>query len=62
MANDADATAPVTSTPPRNSGLPVDVKSTPQVVGSAVISEHIDTLGVKCIRSFVPVSIVDTER
>ncbi|KAG2086285.1 hypothetical protein BD769DRAFT_1396922 [Suillus cothurnatus] len=46
MVNDADATVPVTSTPPRNSGLPVDVKSTPQAVGSAVISKHIDTLGV----------------
>ncbi|KAG2134181.1 uncharacterized protein EDB93DRAFT_849610 [Suillus bovinus] len=46
MATNADATAPATSTPPRNSGLPVDLKSTPHAVGSAVVSEHIDTVGV----------------
>ncbi|KAG2048642.1 hypothetical protein BDR06DRAFT_1024315 [Suillus hirtellus] len=46
MANNAGATAPVTNTPPRNSGLPADLKSTPHAVGSAVVSEHIDTVGV----------------
>ncbi|KAG1778825.1 hypothetical protein EV702DRAFT_1044260 [Suillus placidus] len=48
MANNAGAgTEPVTNTPPRNSGLPADLKSTPHAVGSAVVSEHIDTLGVE---------------
>ncbi|KAG1772481.1 hypothetical protein EV702DRAFT_1033620 [Suillus placidus] len=46
MANNAGATESVTNTPPRNSGLPADLKSTPHAVGSAVVSEHIDTLGV----------------
>ncbi|KAG1864943.1 hypothetical protein DFJ58DRAFT_866135 [Suillus subalutaceus] len=46
MADNAGATASVTNTPPRNSGLPADLKSTPHAVGSAVVSEYIDTLGV----------------
>ncbi|KAG2132299.1 uncharacterized protein EDB93DRAFT_1309956 [Suillus bovinus] len=46
MTNNDGATAPVTSTPPRNSGLNTDLKSTPHAVGSAIVSEHIDTLGV----------------
>ncbi|KAG2363000.1 hypothetical protein BDR07DRAFT_1405681 [Suillus spraguei] len=46
MANDTGTAAPVTNTPPRNSGLPTELKSTPHAVGSAVVSEHIDTLGV----------------
>ncbi|KAG2352743.1 hypothetical protein BDR07DRAFT_1436180 [Suillus spraguei] len=46
MANDTGTAAPVTNTPPRNSGLPAELKSTPHAVGSAVVSEHIDTLGV----------------
>jgi hypothetical protein len=46
MANNAGATAP--KTPPHNSALSAEaVKSTPQAVGSAVISEHISTVGVE---------------
>ncbi|KAG1748232.1 hypothetical protein EDB19DRAFT_1847773 [Suillus lakei] len=44
MANNAGVTAP--NTPARNSGLPAELKSTPHAVGSAVVSEHIKTLGV----------------
>ncbi|KAG2113446.1 uncharacterized protein F5147DRAFT_46113 [Suillus discolor] len=44
MVNNAGATAPVTNTPPRNSGLAADLNSTPHAVGSAVVSEHTDTL------------------
>ncbi|KAG1869234.1 hypothetical protein C8R48DRAFT_700775 [Suillus tomentosus] len=48
MSNNASATTSVTTTPPRKSesGLPADLKSTPHAVGSAVVSEHIDTVGV----------------
>ncbi|KAG1730187.1 hypothetical protein EDB19DRAFT_2027541 [Suillus lakei] len=47
MANNADATAH--KTPPRNSALSAEVglKSTPHAVGSAVVSEHISTVGVE---------------
>ncbi|KAG1897795.1 uncharacterized protein F5891DRAFT_505686 [Suillus fuscotomentosus] len=48
MSNNASATTSVTTTPPRKSesGLPADLKSTPHAVGSAVVSEHIETVGV----------------
>ncbi|KAG2113440.1 uncharacterized protein F5147DRAFT_46012 [Suillus discolor] len=45
MANNVDATAPVTSIPPGNSGLSADLKSTPHAV--TVVSGHIDILSVK---------------
>ncbi|KAG1725206.1 hypothetical protein EDB19DRAFT_1948190 [Suillus lakei] len=46
VANNPDATAP--KTPPRNSVLSakVGLKSTPRSVGSAVVSEHISTVGI----------------
>lgn len=47
MASNAGASARVPETPVRNSDLPAELKSTPHAVGSAVVSEHIDTLGVE---------------
>ncbi|KAG1805109.1 uncharacterized protein HD556DRAFT_1283541, partial [Suillus plorans] len=50
MADNADATVR-DKTPPRNSTLSADsetgLKSTPLAVGSAVVSEHISTVGLK---------------
>ncbi|KAG1772956.1 hypothetical protein EV702DRAFT_1281245 [Suillus placidus] len=47
MANNAGATTH--KTPPRNSALSAEagLKSTPHAVGSAVVSEHISTVGVE---------------
>lgn len=47
MASNAGASARVPETPVRNSDLPTELKSTPHAVGSAVVSENIDTLGVQ---------------
>ncbi|KAG2046456.1 hypothetical protein BDR06DRAFT_965067 [Suillus hirtellus] len=50
MADNADATVH-DKTPPRNSALSADsetgLKSTPLAVGSAIVSEHISTVGLK---------------
>ncbi|KAG1804617.1 hypothetical protein EV424DRAFT_1517365 [Suillus variegatus] len=50
MADNADATVR-DKTPPRNSTLSADseagLKSTPLAVGSAIVSEHISTIGLK---------------
>ncbi|KAG1901817.1 uncharacterized protein F5891DRAFT_1277565 [Suillus fuscotomentosus] len=50
MADNADATVR-DKTPPRNSALSADsetgLKSTPLAVGSAIVSEHISTVGLK---------------
>ncbi|KAG0700633.1 hypothetical protein DFH29DRAFT_613654 [Suillus ampliporus] len=43
--NNAGATGP--KTPLRNSAVSAELKSTPHAVGSAVVSEHIGTLGVE---------------
>ncbi|KAG2353656.1 hypothetical protein BDR07DRAFT_1432487 [Suillus spraguei] len=45
MTDNAGAT--VLKTPPRNSVLSGEVKSTPLATGSAVVSEHISTVGVQ---------------
>jgi hypothetical protein len=51
MASNAGASARVPETPVRNSDLPTKLKSTPHSVGSAVVSENIETLGVQCVGS-----------
>lgn len=48
MADTSDATGP--KTPPGSSSLfPPEIKSTPNAVGSASMSENIGALGAECV-------------
>ena len=55
MANTANATGPKTPPPDGNPTFPSEIKSTPNAVGIAVISENMHTVGTKYVNfSFIP--------